>query len=752
MEKQKKIKQEKCVSAKKLPAIFKKTYSTKNFEKKIVKSIYIPDDLKIISDIFQDAKDKKGRPVKKVDTSRTFTRTELKKIKILAKQIKAQKPAIKTVPLAAVAIFLIFFTLVIVTFKDVVFSFALKSAMQGIFEAKTDIEKVDVKIIKSCVQIVGLQQADKNDFMKNLFEIDSINFDYELSDLLKGKFHTRNMSVEGVAINTQRQKSGELKIKPKTTKKQKHSQSKIEKSKENFLGSAVEKLKNMFSGYEPEKMFFSIERELSSPAVALKVSEGLQSKVETWNSVAQNYEQSVKNLTVSVNTIMNTNWSKISDPVVLKNAIEVINTAVIESDNLKEQIQKTTVDLKTDIAVADDYSKELFRAIKVDKQLIDSKIKETKKLFSSELFKSMINDTIEGLLYEKCGKYYPYAVKLKNVALNSAENFSTQSSLNGKKNSEAGKKAKNRKKSNSDIKNSTSKRVAGRTVYYRANTVPSLYIEKILASGYEKETKNLLFNAQALNISNNQNVTGKPSVVETKFREGDTLHSATLTFDNRPVAKNVISAFYAGENLPISADLQVFSFDSKTDVKTSLFYSKTGDFFVKGSMEITPFNFKGMKFEPAKVSSLYNTALKEVKKFTIIFTVTFTEAGDMEISIDNIEKLSSQFINPLSKTLKGEINSIAQETAKKVNLKLSENTGAATDLIAQFSQITSFINLQNAEVANLDKQLESKKQEINRQLTSFATSAVQDALKSRGSSQEIQDAATGIFNFLNKKN
>ena len=81
-EKTKKIKKtkvpkiEKKYPRSKLPSIFKKAYSSKKFEGKIEKKLYVPADKTYISSLFKQSKDKKGRDVLRVPAECEFTKKE----------------------------------------------------------------------------------------------------------------------------------------------------------------------------------------------------------------------------------------------------------------------------------------------------------------------------------------------------------------------------------------------------------------------------------------------------------------------------------------------------------------------------------------------------------------------------------------------------------------------------------------------------------------------------------------------------
>ena len=240
-------KPEKTVSAKKLPGIFKKTYKEKAYSKNLLKKFYIEADKKFVEKLYSPSQDKKGRNIMVCNKSAEITKSDLKRYKLIAKQIKMQKGGIKLVPLIAVAVLVAVLSAGVSLFKNIIIEKAITSAMQGIFGAKTDIAKVDFQFFNASLEINGLEQANKDSPMKNLFQIDSIKTSFNLTDLLRGKFHAENLSVEGVAIDTERKKSGELPIKPAKTKEEKQTESALSAKKQELSEEASAKLKEMLT-------------------------------------------------------------------------------------------------------------------------------------------------------------------------------------------------------------------------------------------------------------------------------------------------------------------------------------------------------------------------------------------------------------------------------------------------------------------------------------------------------------------------
>ena len=153
-------KEPKTISAKKLPKIFKKRYLENSYKKKILKKVYVASDKKLIESLFEIEKDKKDREVYFVPQDKKIPTKDFKRLKLVAKQIKKQKGGIKFLPLVACLIFVSILVIAISLFKNPLLEKALVSSLQGVFKAKTDIEKVDFKILGASLEIKGIQQAN----------------------------------------------------------------------------------------------------------------------------------------------------------------------------------------------------------------------------------------------------------------------------------------------------------------------------------------------------------------------------------------------------------------------------------------------------------------------------------------------------------------------------------------------------------------------------------------------------------------
>lgn len=715
----------KTVPAKKLPRMFKKQYTEKEFNRKILKKIYIQADSDFIKAHFASAKDKKGRNVLAVNLNADVSKSDAAKFKTLAKQIKAQKAGVKFIPLFAVIIFAAAVGVCVTLFKNIVVKKAMVSAMQGIFNAKTDIAKVNLQIFKSSLEVRGLEQANKDSPMKNLFEIDKIHFDFNLTELLRGKFDAENMEVTGVALGTVRKTSGALPEKKQKPKKQDGKIAGFDKKE--LADSAVRQLKAMFADYNPEKLLSDIQNELKSPDTAKKISEDALLRAEKWQSAPKEFESSVKDLSSSVEKLVKTDWAAVKDPVQLKDSLETVKKAIDSGSELSGKIKTASDGIAGDAAAVKNYAKDLQAAVKADMKLVDGKIDMLKKTFSPAGLRQIMNDAVRSMMYELLGKYAPYAEK----AIDAAQ--SARANAQGSAKKQAAKKSTKR----------APRRQKGRTVYYKADRVPKFLIERAAASGYERNSDSLLFKAVAEEISNNQDVRGKPTKLSADFKIGSRANAAHAVLDLRKTSSApLITADYTGNGYPLDLNAGVFAFKSAADIRADFAADTDGSFSAGGALAMSVSEMSGIDFEPAKVCEIYKKAISGITQLNVGFTVRRTADGTVDVEILNPERLVEQLASPITAAVTSELTEIAKDAQKQVAALLSEKTGGATDALLQFTSIEDAVKAQKKQVAALEAQLEAKKAEIEKQLKNAASNAATDALEKAGISvpQEAADA------------
>ena len=256
---------------KKLPKMFKKKYSAKGLKKKLLSKIFIAEDKKYVTSLFEETKiGKKEKIVFKIPDDKLFSLVELKRLKVLAKQINKQKGTVKFIPLFLFIIIVVSVFL----FTDLILKIGLKSTLQSIFKAKTSIGSVHLDYMESSLSIKNLVVADKEAPMTNLFQFDSIIFDIDINRLLQKSIVIDEIEAAGFAMGTERQTSGELIIKEKVKKEKKPKEPII---KPEFIENAKAKfsteLQKMFGKFDPKVILETTYKSLKTPVVAKRVTE-----------------------------------------------------------------------------------------------------------------------------------------------------------------------------------------------------------------------------------------------------------------------------------------------------------------------------------------------------------------------------------------------------------------------------------------------------------------------------------------------
>ena len=97
-----------------------------------------------------------------------------------------------------------------ILFLDKILKKTIISLAQPVAGAKVEIDYLKTNLKKCSVSINGLRIADRNDYFKNLIDVEKINFDVRFWPLFRKKFLIDEMNVNGIKWQTQRKISGQL--------------------------------------------------------------------------------------------------------------------------------------------------------------------------------------------------------------------------------------------------------------------------------------------------------------------------------------------------------------------------------------------------------------------------------------------------------------------------------------------------------------------------------------------------------------
>lgn len=689
-----KAKEEKTVPAKKLPGILKKSYTRKKLNK-LLNHIYVPTHRAMVEELFVPNPKKEGKFY--IPRDKMLLKSQAKKLKRIGKEVASQKFSLRIIPLVATIIICITVVLLVCTFKNVVVRKLLTNTMQGIFEAKTDIEYINVEILGSSVTIKGLYQGYKEDPMKNLFQFDKIDIDFNLTELLRGKFDLQNIAVEGINVMTARKTSAALpNLKASKNKFQLGIENKIKIAQE----ATKEELNKLFDAYNPKAILNNVQSQLKSPTVAKEVYTVGDTLVTKWKEKPAEISNEVKLFSEKVKQFSEADYSNLSDREKILDLISNITTLIKEGKKLTEKTKTLVNEVKVDAKQIKTSSVAIQNAIKNDTNFVKTEVNKIKSFKIKDGVK-LLSGPIETIVYKVVGKYYPYLKQGVGLALEA--------------------KAQADQKPKVDEKpDSSRKRLPGKNIYYRRNTIPKFIIENMSVSGVN-------FAAKATDISSDMDKRGKPAIANLNLDIKNQNHFGDIIVDTRKNSTNpLVGINYGGTNYPVAFSTPVFGLDSSSVISGKLSVMKDGSVSIGADLHLQNLLFKTETFEPEYAYRLYSKALSYIDDMKVGMDLMFSndDKFDLKLSSD----ADKQFVKVLTSLVNDELKIIIDSTLTKVSDLLNEKTNGAVSKLNEFIDFENGINSESIKLDKLNNLLEAKRKELEAKLENTAKNAAKKAI------------------------
>lgn len=724
---------------KKLPKMLRKKYSRKKFERKVLKRIYIPRDREFIESYFMPVEGAKKSCVM-IPNDRIFTKQELVRLKILSKEIRKQKGRVKLIPLVAVVSVIVVMVSAVLIFKDPLIKKGVQSAMEAAFGAKVDIAYLHLGILDSNFTIKGLEVANRNNTMKNLFEIGRLTVDFDLLELLKKRFVSDEMSVTDVRVNTDRKTDGALPEKPKGEPNPRLE--KVKSQVTEFASEKTEVLKNsitdIFSDYNPETVLSNFYSKLSTPELVTEIEKEMQVLISSWQSVPDELKTSVNNVIADGQAVIDFDWNSIkSDPTQVRTILATLKSVTDSTTSLYKESEKTMNMLQRDVKQVQTMTNNVQKAITSDFNLISKEVNKITSFSIKDEGMNMLTSSFEKIVADLFGKYYP----VFQEALVYVQDLSAKS---------AAKKAAEAEKEKTVIQ-----RYAGRTIEYRKDNIPTFLIKKMHGSGADG---NFSLSLDVTDISSDMTKWGKPASISGMIGHGKMSDSFSGTLDlrtNRP--GDLVELNYNGVGYTV--DMTLPESESIPGVPTGkgigafsarITANETGKFSVGGVVNLEPVSFKTASFEPAYAYDLYSRALA---MFTAVRAgVTLDYSPDTKLSLSVDSDIDRRFMQVLNQLFNEELAKVKQQVTVMAQGVLDEGTAKLKEKFGDFEDIESLMKEQTNRLESYKKELEKKYREGEERLKvlveeakNAANKAAQDALKgANDAAQEALKGTTGV--------
>ncbi len=705
---------------KKLARIYRRKFSEKKLNSKLLKKIYIPADKEFVKSFVSEALDSKNRTYYYFDKSQITDKKDIKKLNRIAKDVKKQKGRIKFLPILlviGVIVALIFGTYL---FRNFIARKIVVNSSQAIFGAKCDVQTVDFNLWKTRFQIKKYAVANKNEPMSNLFEIENIDIYFNLLELSRGKFVAENIAIEGVTWNTPRKTSGALPI--KKAKPKKKSTNPVMK----LVNDEMDKVKNevSFSAglsaiQEKTDPKLILEREmnaLQTPKLKDEIIDGSKNLITKWKAETENTEKKTRIFIKRAKKLAQTDVRKLETANEIADYIVELTAMIkLSKENIK-YAEKLSSEVKSDAKKIENLARKSKKAMQNDLNRIKNLAKEIHDIRVGGINK-IIDSLMRVFFIDALGKYYPKVMAVVEYA----------ESMQGAEQKEEPPTLKD--------KSFKLERLKGRNIYFSDHSLPTVVFKNIKLSVHHPEDM-FKIAGHVKNVSNNADQLNKVTEVDLSAEHGKMTEKIKGILDLRtkePELLNLDFDFY-GLDLTIDADVQAIpTLEGIMHLNTNFNLNKVKDvkIITEGAMEES--KLVPPKFDPPFIYDIYKRTLADIDVVDLRTELEKKHDEDLTLSIttgvaariqESLQRQISKEIDKIRKRIVAEGNNYLNKLEKEYSNELTEATdiyGTARAILKDSKQTDRILKAKLAEAEIRLKKLAKSKadaltEEINKKV------------------------------------
>ena len=735
-----KKKEPKTFPKKKLPRMLKKKYSQKKFNRKILKRLYIPRDQEFMAAMFVESGEGKKMRLS-IPDDRVFTKQELVRLKTLSKEIRKQKGRVKFMPLIASVSLVILMVSAVLIFKDPLIKKGLRSVMQSAFGAKVDIAYLHLGILDSNFTIRGLEVANRNNTMKNLFEIGGLTVDFDLLQLLRKRFVSDEMSVTDVRVNTDRETDGALPEDYAQTARLERLKTQVTNFTLEKAGVVKNSVSEIFAQYEPETLVKNFYDQLTIPGLAKDIESQMNVLIPAWKEMPDQLSASVNKVMADGQAAANFDWESVqSDPTKIRDGIASIRSAVESATALYNETEQTMNMLQRDVNTVQSLADQAQRAVTDDYNLVSGEINKIASFSIKEDGMNILTTSFEKILADLFGQYYPMVQELMVYV----QDLSAKSA------------AKEQETVAVVEEKPAIQRYEGRNIEYSVDNIPSFLIKKMHGSGADGSFSMSL---DVTDISSDMDRWGKPASISGVVGHGAMTDSFSGTLDMRKSRTgDLVDLRYKGNGYAL--DMTMPEEEAVPGVPTGkgighfdarITANETGAFSVGGGITLDPVNFTTAAFEPAFAYDLYSRALAMFTSVQAAVTIGYSDASGLFLDVDS--DIDRRFVAVLTQLFNEELTKVKEEATAKVQAVLDENMAKVKEQFGDFDDIKARMDDQWKKIEAYKADLERKQREGEEKLNATLNAAKDAATKKaeeavKGVTDSVKESATNALKGL----
>lgn len=489
------------------PRLFRKSYTEKKFEKKILRRIYIPTDREFLRSLF--VKDEAG----KWAISQNVPRESQKKLKVLAKAIKKNKGLVTTWKAALVLIPMALILLFNFIFKNRLIETGAERALESLFEAQSDIRGMQFSLLKGSLSFESLTIADKDDPLANLIDTGAGLVEIDMTSLAFKRFHIDEISLREVRWNTARDSDGSLPDKTVETDGAAASGSEDR-------GSSA--LSGLVGDFDYMSLLESRKDDLKSLQMLNAANEEIGGLTEKWSDRLDEKESEINSLRNDVSSLQSIDTEKLTDPSEIQSLITQIGTMKSKVETLGGDIRQLNGDFNRDKDAVLSAGSNLTSALDADMDFLGDSLD-----FSSGGFQSLASDMAEEFIRSRWNGYYEAGLRGWNIY----------------------KKLKSDDKEQEVEEKKGLSRSLGYNVPFPSPRAPRFYLDRLFVNGSDDDS--FLYDFKLGSLSNEPDKVDRPVSLELLLSDGGVSVKGNGFLDLREKGSELFSLDVSGSGIPV---------------------------------------------------------------------------------------------------------------------------------------------------------------------------------------------------------
>ncbi|MDR0586430.1 MAG: hypothetical protein LBG26_04250 [Treponema sp.] len=680
--------------SKKIPGMFRKPYSEKRFNKKILKFIEQPGDKEFLVSVF-DLRDgvytlKAASPLGEeasAEEKKARDRT-VKRLTVLARAIKVNRQGVvKLLPLTAFAVLVTGLVVFFSFFMDPVLEGLLEKGLENVFEARCDVNKFHLGPLRFRIGIESVIVANRDEPMKNLFETGRLEIRLRPQAVLRGKVYIEELRADSLRFGTSRTVSGAL---PEYA-------AKIAARREKPPAPPIVDLSN----FDAMGLLNREYDKLASPRAFESAVSAYDEARARWENQYTRANEQVAELRTAVQPILNININNIRSVEEVTKIVSDINTLAGSVENARNEV-KTIVDgVQKDIGTAQNLERTAREALQSD---IDH-LKSYLDLGSGNALKAL-EPSIREILSDEIEQYIAYGQR----ALEAFEKIKALQARIPKSEPTPKKQV-----------------FRGRNVAFPTQAYPVFYLGE-MASDFTLGGWNWGFDL--LGVSSDPDLTGRPTELKLALAEQGS-YGRTARFDGsadfRTNARQYFSAAVTGDNFPLDlrGDLSavgIGGFSGNVGFSANLSGGRGGAASGGGGVDIDEPRLIDPEGTIAEVIAEVLTDRNNIN-LAVRFEHNPGEDDIFSVTANIGELISAALRRAAERYIRQAEAAIERAIREKLSAYLDERWVSREDLDSIFAAVKG----DQAAIDRLKSSLEEKKNEAERKIRGAAEEAVKKA-------------------------